>query len=114
MSGSSSTGEGSSSSSSATGGDGANIMVKLGGTQNQAWSRNKNKFGYKLLQKMGWKEGKGMGKNEDGIATHVRATRKYKDLGIGAKVDTTGNSTWLGATKMANDVFSRKCSGWAG
>ena len=89
-------------------------MVKLGGTQNQAWSRNKNKFGFKLLQKMGWKEGKGMGKNEDGIATHVRATRKHKDLGVGASVDTTGNSTWLGATKMANDVFSRKCSVWAG
>ena len=107
MSGSASSG------SSKEGGGEDSIMVKLGGTQNQAWSKNRNKFGFKLLQKMGWKEGKGMGKNEDGIATHVRATRKYKDLGIGAKVDTTGNSTWLGATKMANDVFSRACLfGW--
>ena len=33
-------------------------------TQNKAWAEDKNKFAYKMMVKMGWTEGKGLGANE--------------------------------------------------
>lgn len=45
-------------------------------------------IGHKLLQKMGWKEGEGLGARGDGIAAPISATGSARDnLGLGAKVD---------------------------
>lgn len=30
-------------------------------TLNQTWKNDKSRFGYRMLQKMGWKEDKGLG-----------------------------------------------------
>ena len=30
------------------------------------WSNDQDKFGQKLMEKMGWSQGKGLGANEDG------------------------------------------------
>lgn len=35
-----------------------------------------NKFGQKMLEKMGWTSGKGLGVNEQGITEHVRVSFK--------------------------------------
>ena len=43
---------------------------------------DKSAFGYKMLQKMGWADGKGLGKHEDGMATHVRVKRRADALGV--------------------------------
>jgi Pin2-interacting protein X1 len=43
------------------------IDEPLADTLNKAWKENKSGFGYKMLQRMGWSENKGLGKNEDGI-----------------------------------------------
>jgi splicing factor 4 len=44
-------------------------------------------IGHKLLQKMGWKEGEGLGANNSGIAAPISASGKQRDgLGLGAKV----------------------------
>lgn len=44
-------------------------------------------IGHKLLQKMGWKEGEGLGARGDGIAAPISATGSARDnLGLGAKV----------------------------
>ena len=51
-------------------------MIARGGHQNKAWAENKSSFGFKMLQKMGWSEGKGLGKHEDGQSAHVRVEKR--------------------------------------
>ncbi len=41
---------------------------------NKFWENDKNKFGMKMMMKMGWSEGKGLGKNEDGRADYIKPT----------------------------------------
>lgn len=42
---------------------------------------DKSSFGFKMMQKMGWDKGKGLGKNEDGMATHVKIKKRQENLG---------------------------------
>ena len=42
---------------------------------------DKTGFGFRMLAKMGWSEGKGLGANEDGAATHVRVKKRQDNLG---------------------------------
>ena len=44
------------------------------------WS-DTSRFGYQMLTKMGWENGKGLGANEDGSTTHVKATKRRDNLG---------------------------------
>jgi hypothetical protein len=48
-----------------------------------------------MLEKMGWKgDGVGLGKNQQGTSTHLRAIKRAESLGIGAKTDAFGDSGW--------------------
>nr|XP_033328537.1 G patch domain-containing protein 4-like [Megalopta genalis]XP_033328708.1 G patch domain-containing protein 4-like [Megalopta genalis] len=49
------------------------------------WSDDPNKFGQKMLEKMGWTSGKGLGANEQGMTKHVRVSLKNDTSGIGFK-----------------------------
>lgn len=42
---------------------------------------DKTGFGFKLMQKMGWSEGKGLGKREDGAVKHVKVALRADNLG---------------------------------
>lgn len=53
--------------------------------KNSIWSNDPNKFGQKMLEKMGWSTGKGLGANEDGIVEHVVALYKNDEKGLGYK-----------------------------
>lgn len=43
---------------------------------------DKGRFGYKMLQKMGWTEGKGLGREENGSSTHVKVDIRQDNLGM--------------------------------
>ncbi|KAI7867112.1 hypothetical protein BDF14DRAFT_1805605 [Spinellus fusiger] len=68
---------------------------------NLNWSKDESKFGFKMLMKMGWAPGKGLGINEDGSKDHVKIKLKDDNLGLGASKKTVDN--WLGNT----DAFSQ-------
>jgi hypothetical protein len=76
-------------------------IVASDDTRNVHWS--KNSIGSKLLMKMGWKEGTGLGREAQGTALALRAVRKADDAGIGAKdADVTGNDGW----NQTTDTFA--------
>ncbi|KAI1289976.1 PIN2/TERF1-interacting telomerase inhibitor 1 [Halotydeus destructor] len=53
------------------------------------WAKDCNKFGQKLLEKMGWTEGKGLGANEDGTTEHIKTKYKVDSKGLGYKEEDT-------------------------
>ncbi|XP_075984314.1 PIN2/TERF1-interacting telomerase inhibitor 1-like [Anticarsia gemmatalis] len=68
--------------------------------KNNAWSNDSNKFGQRMLEKMGWSEGKGLGAHENGIVEHVVARYKNDDKGLGFE---DRNDQW---TKHEDDFNS--------
>lgn len=49
---------------------------------NKFWTNDKTRFGFKMLMKMGWTEGKGLGRNEQGMSTYVKAIKNDEKSGI--------------------------------
>ena len=72
---------------------------------NKCWSDNKNGMGYKLLQKMGWSEGKGLGVNLDGVQEHVKIETCNENLGIGA--DLNYADKWIEGASSYEDLLNR-------
>ncbi|CAO3620640.1 unnamed protein product [Mucor hiemalis] len=68
---------------------------------NLFWSKDETKFGFRMMQKMGWAPGKGLGVKEDGKKEHVKIKLKDNTLGVGATKKNIDN--WLGNT----DAFSQ-------
>ncbi|KAF8937316.1 PIN2/TERF1-interacting telomerase inhibitor 1 [Haplosporangium gracile] len=69
--------------------------------RNLHWANDTSKFGFKMMEKMGWSQGKGLGAKEDGVQEHVKVRLKENHLGVGATKKSSDN--WLGNT----DAFSR-------
>ena len=60
-------------------------------TKNAAWKNDKSRFGYKFLQKFGWSEEKGLGKNETGIVESLQVKKKQDAAGLGMEKDADGS-----------------------
>lgn len=72
------------------------------------WATDNSRLGMKLLAKMGWKEGKGLGKEEDGLVKTIKPQRKGSEIGVGAR--TASENAWLTPGVLAsdlNDVLAR-------
>ena len=84
------------------------VVAKANDTQNQAWSADTSRFGFKMLQKMGWSEGKGLGVNEDGATGHIKTKKKDNSRGLGA--DVGQNDRWDNTMGNFNGVLSKLAS----
>lgn len=80
-------------------------MVALGGMQNMAWAADTSKFGYKMLVKMGWAAGKGVGKELQGQATHVKIARRSENLGVGCSLKQAEVQGWSSTATSFADVL---------
>eukprot|EP00002_Diphylleia_rotans_P009770 TRINITY_DN20121_c0_g1_i1.p1 TRINITY_DN20121_c0_g1~~TRINITY_DN20121_c0_g1_i1.p1 ORF type:complete len:307 (+),score=95.19 TRINITY_DN20121_c0_g1_i1:50-970(+) len=49
------------------------------------WVGDSNQFGFRMLMKMGWTQGKGLGANEDGTVKPIVAVKNIENRGVGAK-----------------------------
>lgn len=58
-----------------------------------------------MLQKMGWSEDKGLGKDETGVTHAVKVTKKVEGMGLGMTTDSSGNSSWGTTASSFNDVL---------
>ncbi|XP_067654729.1 PIN2/TERF1-interacting telomerase inhibitor 1-like [Haliotis asinina] len=61
--------------------------------QGTNWSNDDSKFGQKMLERMGWSKGKGLGAKEDGQVEHVKISFKNDQKGIGSNKNQTDN--WI-------------------
>ncbi|CAB1454855.1 unnamed protein product [Pleuronectes platessa] len=51
--------------------------------RNSAWSKDESKFGQKMLERMGWSKGKGLGRTEQGSTDHIKVKVKNNSYGFG-------------------------------
>lgn len=82
--------------------------VEMKDTLNAHWKQNKGSFGFRMLQKMGWSEEKGLGKNEDGMVASVKVKRREDGLGLGmeaVKDDVVGSKSWNHTVSGFNAVL---------
>ena len=66
---------------------------------------DKNNFGFKMLNQMGWTAGKGLGKEESGISEFIKVKRRTQRAGIGAE---SGEECLEANTGSIQDVDDRK------
>ena len=65
---------------------------KMGGVLNESVADTSMDFGRKMLAKFGWSEGKGLGKNMDGMQSHIRVKQRAENLGLGAQGEAEANA----------------------
>jgi Pin2-interacting protein X1 len=87
---------------------GKKYMAKLGAMVNESAASEMSSFARRHMEKMGWSEGKGLGKEEQGMATYVRVKKREEAMGIGVetlKVEEQQNQWWYNAyDKLANKI----------
>ncbi|KAJ1723892.1 hypothetical protein LPJ53_001801 [Coemansia erecta] len=73
--------------------------------RNRTWSDDKGRFGFKMLEKMGWTEGKGLGADESGVKEHVKIKLKTNNFGVGA--DKKNIRNWLANADGFSELLTR-------
>lgn len=43
---------------------------------------DKDRYGYQMLEKMGWADGKGLGREKSGSTSHVKIKKRKQNLGM--------------------------------
>uniref|UniRef100_A0A8C6WE41 PIN2 (TERF1) interacting telomerase inhibitor 1 n=1 Tax=Neogobius melanostomus TaxID=47308 RepID=A0A8C6WE41_9GOBI len=73
--------------------------------RNSAWSKDDNKFGQKMLERMGWSKGKGLGRSEQGTTDHIKVKVKNNGFGLGA--NTSHEDKWIAHQDDFNDLLAQ-------
>mmetsp|Transcript_37153 Transcript_37153/g.54656 ORF Transcript_37153/g.54656 Transcript_37153/m.54656 type:complete len:215 (+) Transcript_37153:87-731(+) len=82
-------------------------IVSTEDKRNSAWANDKSAFGQRMLRKMGWTDGNGLGKEQQGAVTHLRGVRRSEEaLGIGAETDLHGSSGWTESRNNFQSVLA--------
>jgi len=80
--------------------------MELKDTLNRAWRDDKTGFGFRMLQKMGWKEDGGLGANEDGRTEYVKMKKRENGVGLGVDDKDVGDQGWSHTANGFNNILS--------
>lgn len=72
--------------------------------RNTQWANDKGKFGYQMMTRMGWVDGKGLGVNETGGTSSIKVKMKNNLNGIGVKQANDDN--WIAHQDDFNALLS--------
>ncbi|KAK3516666.1 hypothetical protein QTP70_021994, partial [Hemibagrus guttatus] len=72
--------------------------------RNSTWSKDDSKFGQKMLERMGWSKGKGLGKSEQGSTEHIKVKVKNNSLGLGTAINHEDN--WIAHQDDFNQLLT--------
>ncbi|XP_044024523.1 PIN2/TERF1-interacting telomerase inhibitor 1 [Siniperca chuatsi] len=73
--------------------------------RNSAWSKDDSKFGQKMLERMGWSKGKGLGKSEQGSTDHIKVKVKNNNYGLGTSASYEDN--WIAHQDDFNELLAQ-------
>ncbi|KAM8825780.1 PIN2/TERF1-interacting telomerase inhibitor 1 [Synchiropus picturatus] len=73
--------------------------------RNSTWSNDDSKFGQKMLERMGWSKGKGLGKSEQGCTDHLKVKLKNNNHGLGATASYEDN--WIAHQDDFNELLAQ-------
>ena len=59
-----------------------------------------------MMEKMGWAEGKGLGKSSNGILTHVKLKKRVEEVGLGSEVEDARNKNFVSQQFDYNDLLT--------
>ncbi|XP_075939678.1 PIN2/TERF1-interacting telomerase inhibitor 1 isoform X2 [Anarhichas minor] len=82
--------------------------------RNSAWSKDESKFGQKLMERMGWSKGKGLGRSEQGSTDHIKVKVKNNHYGLGTGASSEDN--WIAHQDDFNELLAQlnNCHGQNG
>jgi Pin2-interacting protein X1 len=86
-------------------------MDRLGSTVNESRSAPVSNMARKAMERMGWTEGKGLGKNNDGIAEHIKIKKRDDAAGLGtenAPQDGPKDNWWMDALGSGLQALNKK------
>ncbi len=83
--------------------------LALPDTKNATWKNDKTRFGYKFLEKFGWSEEKGLGKDESGSTASIGVHKREDGIGLGSEKNTdgAGSKGWGETTRGFNDILQQ-------
>uniref|UniRef100_UPI00398E92F5 PIN2/TERF1-interacting telomerase inhibitor 1 n=1 Tax=Pristiophorus japonicus TaxID=55135 RepID=UPI00398E92F5 len=73
--------------------------------RNNTWSNDESRFGQKMLEKMGWSKGKGLGAREQGSTENIKVQAKNNTVGLGAAKNHEDN--WIAHQDEFNQLLSK-------
>ncbi|KAM6992063.1 PIN2/TERF1-interacting telomerase inhibitor 1 [Tautogolabrus adspersus] len=73
--------------------------------RNSAWSKDDSKFGQKMLERMGWSKGKGLGRSEQGSTDHIKVKVKNNNYGLGTSASYEDN--WIAHQDDFNELLAQ-------
>uniref|UniRef100_A0A672FII5 PIN2 (TERF1) interacting telomerase inhibitor 1 n=1 Tax=Salarias fasciatus TaxID=181472 RepID=A0A672FII5_SALFA len=73
--------------------------------RNSAWSNDDSKFGQKMLERMGWSKGKGLGRTEQGSTDHIKVKVKNDSYGLGA--NASHEDKWIAHQDDFNELLAQ-------
>ena len=75
---------------------------KLSTSQVESRATGPSKWAKALLEKQGWKEGSGLGKEGSGLTSHVKVARRDGTTAIGYKAPPAGSAEVMGGSHAVN------------